>query len=434
VESPFGGFLIFNLLRKYLNANALDRVNHMPRSRKVVITKKGKTLYARFYDSQGYKRFKSLKTNDEELAGIYQRQLENLSVDPTSPCDAFVHKLFYDEEKVFDIPDVNDDDLAYLAIKYQQEVKELKEEIKNLRQIEVKYNAIMQEAWARRIEKLQNMPSDSEILAKYYKHIKTLFREGKTYKTLLDDLKKFTKKDLKEMEVNDIYDFLEDDCDDKQDPNARWNKQRTNIFHFYRWFSVNFGAENIIHQVETRAPKPKEDPYWHKLEEVEAAVKEAPGYWKVIIQVKAYSGLCSHELRGMKVSDFYQDGPNWFFRVQVYEHRRTKNKKRIRNIMVHPEKLLPVMLEYMKTKKNSEFLFPSTVSGSEGWTSDSFSRHLNLNTPDNMNALSLRRTFGSLLLRSGKTEVEVAAAMGNSPAMVRKYYAKLLGKEVNIDF
>ena len=53
--------------------------------------------------------------------------------------------------------------------------------------------------------------------------------------------------------------------------------------------------------------------------------------------------------------------------------------------------------------------------------------------PSNMTALSLRRSFGSLLLRSGKTTSEVAAAMGNTPSMVEKHYARILGNEVNIN-
>ena len=46
----------------------------------------------------------------------------------------------------------------------------------------------------------------------------------------------------------------------------------------------------------------------------------------------------------------------------------------------------------------------------------------------------MRRTFGSLLIPSGKTEVEVAAAMGSTPAVVRSSYARILGAEVDVDF
>lgn len=54
--------------------------------------------------------------------------------------------------------------------------------------------------------------------------------------------------------------------------------------------------------------------------------------------------------------------------------------------------------------------------------------------PKHITCLTLRRTFGSLLLRSGKTYTEIAAAMGNTPEVARKHYAKLEGCEVEIDF
>jgi len=54
--------------------------------------------------------------------------------------------------------------------------------------------------------------------------------------------------------------------------------------------------------------------------------------------------------------------------------------------------------------------------------------------PPGMNAKSLRRTFGSLLLRSGKSTAEVAAAMGNTEDVVRQHYARILGGEVDVDF
>jgi hypothetical protein len=54
--------------------------------------------------------------------------------------------------------------------------------------------------------------------------------------------------------------------------------------------------------------------------------------------------------------------------------------------------------------------------------------------PKGMNAKSLRRTFGSLLFRSGKSTAEVAAAMGNTEQVVRENYARILGCEVDVDF
>jgi integrase len=46
---------------------------------------------------------------------------------------------------------------------------------------------------------------------------------------------------------------------------------------------------------------------------------------------------------------------------------------------------------------------------------------------------SLRRTFGSFLLRSGASVHEVSAAMGNSAEVVEEHYARILGSEVLVN-
>ena len=45
----------------------------------------------------------------------------------------------------------------------------------------------------------------------------------------------------------------------------------------------------------------------------------------------------------------------------------------------------------------------------------------------------LRRTFGSLQLRAGKRDLEVAALMGDRPETVRRHYARILAEEITID-
>lgn len=53
--------------------------------------------------------------------------------------------------------------------------------------------------------------------------------------------------------------------------------------------------------------------------------------------------------------------------------------------------------------------------------------------PAGMSASSLRRTFGSIRLRDGRTTPEVAAEMGNTEDVVRSNYARILGREVRPD-
>jgi hypothetical protein len=45
----------------------------------------------------------------------------------------------------------------------------------------------------------------------------------------------------------------------------------------------------------------------------------------------------------------------------------------------------------------------------------------------------LRRTFGSLQLRGGKKENEVAALMGDRVETIRRHYARLLAEEIGVE-
>ncbi len=409
----------------------------MSRNRKVSLHAKGKTWYARFYDHNDIRRFVSLQINinDVDKAESCKRQIESLQLNHNAPCDSRVHEIFFGEEKTFNVIDkINTDDEVYLIIQYQNKIKELQDRIKELELFEIKYNAIMKEEWARRISSLQSLPSEVDLLDSYYKHIEPLDRQGNAYKTAIKELRNHSGKTISEIECKDIYDYLEKDQEDRDDPQGRWNKERNKLFHFYSWMEANYRIVNIINYIETKRVKAKSDPKWHSIEEVEEVASKLPLYWQTIIRFKAYSGIGSKELRGMRVKDFYKEGDNHIFRVTPHHDRGTKSSKRVRNVIVHPTRLLPTMNEYMKTKRESEYLFPSIIPGSEMWEATAFSKNLNSHLPDNMDALSLRRTFGSLLIRSGKTEVQVSAAMGNSPEMVRKYYARILGDEVQIDF
>ena len=78
--------------------------------------------------------------------------------------------------------------------------------------------------------------------------------------------------------------------------------------------------------------------------------------------------------------------------------------------MVHEEKLKHRLDEYLEYRAgerhhDSEYLFPAQTINGGIWNRNVFSRRLTKRIKSKgMNALSLRRTFGSLLIRSGKTE------------------------------
>jgi len=86
---------------------------------------------------------------------------------------------------------------------------------------------------------------------------------------------------------------------------------------------------------------------------------------------------------------------------------------------------------FSKTPSHEHLALPDSKNPSKGKPPQRAQRGV---LPEGMSAKSLRRTFGSLLLRSGKSSAEVAAAMGNTEQVVRDHYARLLGREVKVDY
>lgn len=96
-------------------------------------------------------------------------------------------------------------------------------------------------------------------------------------------------------------------------------------------------------------------------------------------------------------------------------------RKRKRAALGHPERWLPTTLTFV-------------LRGHPG-SKDKLKRpSMSGLLPKGMNAASLRHSFGSLLLRSGKTYAQVAATMGNSEAVVMEHYARIQGREVEVNF
>ena len=99
--------------------------------------------------------------------------------------------------------------------------------------------------------------------------------------------------------------------------------------------------------------------------------------------------------------------------------------------MMISEALFPYL---QKLDLSGPALFTPTIGNLEYWQKDTMSKQILKILPPGITCLTLRRTFGSLLLRSGKSVSEVAAAMGNSATMVEKHYARILGHEVDTNF
>ena len=209
------------------------------------------------------------------------------------------------------------------------------------------------------------------------------------------------------------------------------------------------------------------DIVWHSLEEVEAVLAALPDdYWRALVATLAYAGLQLAELIWLRVADVDLDGANQIWVTTVADpddakiRHLLKTDHRRRAVNIHTKHLGP----RLKTFKDAGlcgqhffFAMPGAMetrgrkSGGAGerWLESTLSTVLRGHKggkdqkrrkakagllPAGMNAKSLRRTFGSLLLRSGKSYAEVAAAMGNTADVVAEHYARLKSHETKIDF
>ena len=177
-----------------------------------------------------------------------------------------------------------------------------------------------------------------------------------------------------------------------------------------------------------------------------------------MVSTLAYAGLQLAELVWLRKGDvaIAPDGKSGKIRITTVDDgdggtHLLKTDHRRREIDIHPD-LLKRMKTYLASHYPGEvFLFPipknmQVMEGRERWLVNSLSQKLRRHEggkrrkatesllPSGMNAQSLRRTSGSLLLRAGKNYAEIAAAMGNTPEVAASNYARLRGAEVKVDF
>ena len=417
----------------------------MSRPLKPSVDRRGKTYWI-FFTHKGKRVRESCKTTNKHEARKILKEIELLLIDDSTQVSEIANKIFFGERKLqlndeigkqlkkYPLDTGDDFIMASLAQKVADLEKELAiariecdEAIEN-------FNNLKGTIEAHRAIQAIDCPKCEDVIDSYSSYVSHLHRKGTNHINLIKDLFDHSDSwDRKIIEIApfDIYNFLSIKSKISKDPGEYWNRKRRTFYKFWKWLNFNYGCDNIITKVETMTEQPKEVLNWHSLEELEEEISRQNDYWAAIISTMGYAGLSAHELRGLKRNDF--DGE--FITVQHYKEARIKTSKRIRKVRVHKKLLLPRLNQYLKSAKASEWLFPSFVAGSERWKQKTFYSNITnaIKTPG-MNCLSLRRTFGSLLLRSGKNEVEVSAAMGNSPEMVRRHYAILLGCEVDIDF
>ena len=441
----------------------------MARPRKIATSLQGKTWYLRYIDEGGKRVKVSLKTRDKKMADYRRSKVEDLfelnapAEDPRHiNVDDIVYGIVYGHQKPAVLADPKEDlahyegmakdsDDEYIVAMLITENLNLKKEVKRLQGIEARMAMMLQKKEFRDMQAYERIPTTEEVMEAFVKSVRDLNRAGINYINLMHKFFEFIDfphdKKINEITPAQITEYLEEDSHVGKNPNLRWNKKRTELSKFFNWAARRW---EYTSQIDTVAPRSKpaiNDVHWHEVTEIESIIEKQNHYWAAIIATMAYAGLSAHELRGAYIDDIIIIKGHKMLRVTTHEERGLKSHKRTRNINIHNTLLLPRLDAYLDMRQNnSKFLFPSDTSGSEHWQQNTFSVHLNGRKccgkkrammgilPSGMDALSLRRTFGSLLIRSGKTEVEVAAAMGNSPEIVRKHYARILGGEVDIDF
>ena len=273
------------------------------------------------------------------------------------------------------------------------------------------------------------------------------------------------RKNAVEISADDIGRFLDAETA-KGDENKRATRRdaiRRRLGRFINWSAKRWKYPSQMLDVRAidrgALDREKGEIQYHALSEVEAAIAKLPNeYWKTLVATLAYAGLQLAELVWLRKSDVHiaPDGKSGKLLITTVddgngEKHLLKTDHRRREVNLHSTLLLPLIKNYLLSEYPGElFLFAipkmDRCDDRERWLVNSLSTKLRGHVggkrrkptpallPIGMNAKSLRRTFGSLLLRSGKTTVEVAAAMGNTPEVVTRNYARLRGHEVSVDF
>ncbi len=403
----------------------------MARPKKVSLHFKGKTWYARFYNESGERKFSSLQTDNERDAETFKNQIISLQINKDALCSDRVYEIFFGKKRTFipkEIKSTNDP--GYEIVRLQKKVEILEKEVERLKPFEDLCRAYENSEKKWLLNNYESCPSATESKEEFLKTISHLSRGSiSEHKRIIEAfIKNAEDRNISAYTSSDIEKYLLDNSHDHKSPGARFNRLRVYLVKFFNWTSEKYSFLNPILKVKKLKETQKEDIHWHEIEEViEVIENEEEVYWKRIIATYLYTGMSSHELRGVRKIDV--DSKSIYVTPHNERTLKTNNRKRKINIS---SILKPYITAQMKT--SGKYLFPPTIGHLELWHEDTLSRELNWRLKDDMSALSLRRTFGSLLLRSGKTSSEVAAVMGNSEEMIRRHYARLLSSEIDINF
>jgi len=222
---------------------------------------------------------------------------------------------------------------------------------------------------------------------------------------------------------------------------------RVDIGTFLNWCAKKWGYTSpMAHTEQIRAYSQQEIVYLTQ-EEVDVLLTECRGlYWRTFFAVFVYSGIRAAELRWLQVEDVDIEGRVIQVRTVTTPDETKVPKTGPRAVHYH-QNLQPYLEAYIAAGlRGKRFFFPKQGEdrlrykhGGEPdvWRASSLAHALsNILKPISkkigkpINALILRHTFGSLLIRAGFNYVEVSTIMGNSPEICRRHYARLSPDEV----
>lgn len=359
-----------------------------------------------------------------------------------------------------------------LILVQQAEIKTLKE---SLSAEEARHHALARTVLAQAVSAGERSPAIQEALSDFEKHLEATVTPGYR-KTVMGLCRDFTAtlpencRSLADVTVEQICRFLDAKSIASQpsQPLTRYTRYRIKLGRLINWAAQRWGYPSQMTGVRaltnTVVDRERNEIHWHDLADVEAVLCTLDAYWAALVATLAYSGLQLAELVWMRRADLLWGPEQASAQLRVATVVETadakhflKSSHRRRTIAVHSRLLLPRLREHLMRQPDGEYLFPmppdrarrrrrQTPGSPDRWRVEGLSSTLRGHhggkrhrptpgiLPAGMTAQSLRRTFGSLMIRAGATEAQVAAAMGNTPDVVRQHYARILGCEVDVDF
>lgn len=171
---------------------------------------------------------------------------------------------------------------------------------------------------------------------------------------------------------------------------------------------------------------------WLEKGQAEAVARALPPYWADLFRTQVGTGLRPDELLTLRRDNFTADYER--LTLAPWKHLTLKRGPRTVQVPVTVRAILKRRLEA------GDFAFPDPKTGKPWVKPSTYNRRFSRALEKAGTAAGIqfkldcrvgRRTCGSLLVRSGMSTEKIAAVLGNSPAMVREHYARILPSEVD---